>query len=170
MNTTTIAAGPYVKVSGIEAHSNRTVPEPPVLAQRTIVTCEQPYRRNAEVAQELLHLLPVVEQLLRIPLCYDSPRPTLCVDETVMRSVFAFLTRYGTEMSCPYSRRSEGCGVSLEWDVGTTEVSVEFFADGDVVVMVDDDGDVKVDDSLSSALWSEALALIGSTPDLALDA
>ncbi len=87
-----------------------------------------------------------------------------------MRSVFDFLSTYGSGMSSPFSRRSEGGGVSLEWDVGTSEISVEFFADGNIVVMVDDDGDVRVDDTLASSLWQEAFGLMGAASGRLLDA
>jgi len=164
MNTT-LATGTLVRVVEHPTEIVRSIQGARNVPEQTVVTCETPYRRRARVSRELDHHLPVVEQLMRIPLCSDRPPQEDCVEEVVIRAAFDFLSRNGANIPCPSSRRTRGCGVQFEWTSGPTEVSVEFFADGDVVVAVEVDGEVQAEDGLDSALMGEALTLIKDAPD-----
>ena len=164
MNTS-LATGTFVQVVEHPTEIVRSTQDVPDAPEQTVVTCETPYRRQASVGRGLDQHLPVVKELLRIPLCSDRPPQEDCVEEPVIRAAFDFLSRNGATIPCPTSRRTRGCGVQLEWTNGATEVSVEFFADGDVVVAIDVDGEVRADDGLNTALMGEALVLIKDAPD-----
>lgn len=162
---TALAVGSYVGITDPDIGSNRTTqlddPEPAKLQ----VTSESPYRRNASVPERLGHLVPAIKDLLALPLCSDRPPQDGCINDDVLVAVFFFLTQYGEGLPSPYSRRTRGCGVQLEWPRSGGEISVEFFSDGDVVVMLDIDGEIEVSESLESDTWRNALEALRNEPD-----
>lgn len=105
--------------------------------ESVVVSRREPPREKIRVGAEYAHLVSTAEQI--VALMGDSPRSP---SREVVRLVVRFLNRHGKTVRPPaVSSTSEG-GIQLEWFRDNRGVELEFDREGELVVLIDQNGEV----------------------------